>query len=330
MISWFKGIRHPDAYHGSHGQRPFFEGWYHKMVTKDGEAIAVIPGVYRSSGLDHEFAFIMIYNSVNDHVHFERFSIDDFKAYSDSYSVRIGENRFSSQGLELKINSPDISIRGNIGFSMLSPWPVTWREPGCMGWYGYVPFMECFHGILSMDHSLTGRIIYDDIEFDFGGGIGYIEKDWGRNFPRAWIWTQANHFQNRRMSLSASIAVVPYQGREFAGFIIGLLYDDHFHRFTTYRGGHIKKLEIVDSKVRWILEQDGQHLEIRISPGEKTGCLFAPGPVDMVPKVPEYLDANVRIIFDDGSGTILEDESNIAALETVGDLDDLLKMALSD
>ena len=33
---------------------------------------------------------------------------------------------------------------------------------------------------------------------------------------------------------------------------------------------------------------------------------------------------------DDGSGTILEDESNIAALETVGDLDDLLKMALSD
>ena len=213
---------------------------------------------------------------------------------------------------------------------MLSPWPVTWREPGCMGWYGYVPFMECFHGILSMDHSLTGRIIYDDIEFDFGGGIGYIEKDWGRNFPRAWIWTQANHFQNRRMSLSASIAVVPYQGREFAGFIIGLLYDDHFHRFTTYRGGHIKKLEIVDSKVTWILEQDGQHLEIRISPGEKTGCLFAPGPVDMVPKVPEYLDANVRIIFDDGSGTILEDESNIAALETVGDLDDLLKMALSD
>ena len=60
MISWFKGIRHPDAYHGSHGQRPFFEGWYHKMVTKDGEAIAVIPGVYRSSGSDHEFAFIMI------------------------------------------------------------------------------------------------------------------------------------------------------------------------------------------------------------------------------------------------------------------------------
>ena len=52
--------------------------------------------------------------------------------------------------------------------------------------------------------------------------------------------------------------------------------------------------------------------------------------MDMVPKVPEYLDANVRIIFDDGSGTILEDESNIAALETVGDLDDLLKMALSD
>ena len=52
--------------------------------------------------------------------------------------------------------------------------------------------------------------------------------------------------------------------------------------------------------------------------------------MDMVPKVPEYLDATVRIIFDAGSGTILEDESNIAALEKVGDLVDLLKMALSD
>ena len=38
----------------------------------------------------------------------------------------------------------------------------------------------------------------------------------------------------------------------------------------------------------------------------------------------------LAIIFDDGSGTILEDESIIAALETVGELDDLLKMALSN
>ena len=96
MISWFKGIRHPDAYHGSNGQRPFFEGWYHKMVTKDGEAIAVITGVYRSSGSDHEFAFIMIYNSVNDHVHFERFSMYDFKAYSDSYSVLFEAEKIDS------------------------------------------------------------------------------------------------------------------------------------------------------------------------------------------------------------------------------------------
>lgn len=33
-------------------------------------------------------------------------------------------------------------------------WPVTLANPGVMGPYSFVPFMECNHGILSMDHAL--------------------------------------------------------------------------------------------------------------------------------------------------------------------------------
>ncbi|WP_243392439.1 MULTISPECIES: tocopherol cyclase family protein [unclassified Mesotoga] len=29
---------------------------------------------------------------------------------------------------------------------------------------------------------------------DLTGGKGYIEKDWGRSLPDAWIWMQSNNF----------------------------------------------------------------------------------------------------------------------------------------
>ena len=47
-----------------------------------------------------------------------------------------------------------------------------------MGWYGYMPFMECYHGILSMHHTISGELIYNDKTIDFNEGIGYTAKDW--------------------------------------------------------------------------------------------------------------------------------------------------------
>ena len=41
-------IRNPSAYHGNQNKRPFFEGWYHKLTTKDNRSLAIIPGIYHS------------------------------------------------------------------------------------------------------------------------------------------------------------------------------------------------------------------------------------------------------------------------------------------
>jgi hypothetical protein len=51
-----------------------------------------------------------------------------------------------------------------------------------MGPYAFVPFMECYHGILSMDHKINGQLIIHDEIIDFTGGKGYMEKDWGQSF----------------------------------------------------------------------------------------------------------------------------------------------------
>jgi hypothetical protein len=89
-----------------------------------------------------------------------------------------------------------------------------------MGWYAYVPTMECFHGILSMDHALDGEIEFNGSHYDFVGGRGYIEKDWGRNFPENWIWAQSNNFSNNNLSITASLATIPWKNTSFAGFIV--------------------------------------------------------------------------------------------------------------
>ena len=327
MINWLKGLQHPEAYHGEKSGSPYFEGWYHKIVTESSESFAIIPGMYRSDEVENDFSFIMIFNGKSGDVHFERFDITDFHARTDSYYVSIGQNIFFNNGLDLKIESPNLTIHGALSFKAQHPWPVTLREPGCMGWYSYMPFMECYHGILSMHHTISGKLSYNNEEIDFNRGIGYTEKDWGSNFPNSWIWVQANHFNQKGLSLSASVARIPFLGTQFAGFIVGLLFKGKLYRFTTYRSARIIKLNYDGRLIEWIIKQGKLTLIIHIEIGEKAGILFAPDKNDMVEKVPEYLDSKVSIDLQDNNKTIIRDKSNFAANEIVGDIETLLELA---
>ena len=100
MINWFKGIHHPEAYHGLNNKSPFFEGWYNKVVTADKHPFAIIPGIYRSGEIENNFPFIMIFDGKSGDVYFERFDILDFSASSNKYDVVIGENRFFKEGID--------------------------------------------------------------------------------------------------------------------------------------------------------------------------------------------------------------------------------------
>ena len=47
----------------------------------------------------------------------------------------------------------------------------------------------------------------------------------------------------------------------------------------------------------------------------------------MVEKVPVYLDSRVNIRLEDSNKILIEDESDLAANEIVGDIDNLLALA---
>ena len=98
--------------------------------------------------------------------------------------------------------------------------PNSFFSPGIMGPYSFIPFMECYHGILSMNHNISGVINHNGIDISFDGGKGYMEKDWGHSFPKAYIWMQSNHFSKPNISIKSSIAIIPWLKSSFIGHII--------------------------------------------------------------------------------------------------------------
>jgi hypothetical protein len=185
--------------------------------------------------------------------------------------------------------------------------------------------MECYHGVLSFDHPLEGELVLDGQRMDFGGGHGYIEKDWGQAFPEAWIWFQSNHFKGARACITASVAIIPWMKSAFRGFIVGLWLDGSLHRFATYSGAQIESLEVLDADVRWVLRNRTHRLTL--SPKRvEGGLLRGPSRVDMGRRVLETLNARVEVRLETLEGELVfEGTGEHSGLEVMGDLPRLVK-----
>jgi len=264
----FRGIRNiwkPPVYHGSIRMRGYFEGWYYKFVDKiEQTVIALIPGVSFDSNGTNSHAFIQFLDNSEGFSNYFRFGIEDFSFSQDKPEIKIGDNFFSPSKIKVNVQNNNLSINGVLQFQNIKPWPITCFSPGAMGWYAFVPFMQCYHGVLSFDHSIDGKLLINSKTVDFTGGRGYIEKDWGHSFPSYHIWLQTNHFDQTGISLMVSIANIPWLGRYFDGFLIGFLYGGHLYKFTTYTGARITVFRY-DHNSLWLhVGSDNYRIEIEV------------------------------------------------------------------
>ena len=161
---------------------------------------------------------------------------------------------------------------------------------------------------------------------DFSRGRGYIEKDWGQAFPAAWVWFQTNHFSEPGVCLTASVAIIPWIGRAFPGFIIGLWRQGQLMRFATYSGARIEKLQVTDDHVIWTVRNRQHRLEMQAARAEG-GLLLGPTREDMGKRVNETLRATVDVRLSTLAGvTLFEGQGRHAGLEAHGDLDRLIAL----
>jgi hypothetical protein len=316
---------HPEIYHGYGQQPPYFEGWYYKLVdATEQHRYAVIPGIFKAEDSSKNHAFIQVLNGTTGEATYHQFPEKAFWAHPEQFQVQIGDNRFAADQISLKLQDAQINLEGRLRFETRAPYPVTLTAPGIMGWYGWIPFMECYHGIVSLDHIIKGSLEINEQTIPFDHGRGYIEKDWGQNFPVGYIWQQCNHFHTPGTSLSASIAMTPFMNTVFPGFIVALWHHGMLFRFTTYTGAVTEKLQLTDTHVHWVTKDRNYRLEMT-SERKSGGLLLAPIRTEMHKRVDETMQSNVQVRLTRLDGTILfESSGRNVGLEVHGELKGLL------
>ncbi len=310
-------LNNPPVFQGNLNKKSYFEGWYIKCLSDDlSTSIAFIPGISLS---DDSHSFIQI-NTSGHKTEYIKFPIDAFQYETDRFAVGIDNNYFSDRGIHLDFEQDGISLQGDLIFEDRHPFPSHFMSPGIMGPFTYAPFMECYHGVVSMHHRIRGIVRFNDREYGFDNGIGYIEKDWGRSFPSSWIWMQANPFQTSDSSFMLSVAKVPWMGMRFTGIAGFLSYDNTVYRFATYLGHKLKLLKQHDWGVDIMISNRKQDLHLQAELGEGGG-LFAPVKGNMKRQMKESLNSTLHVELRDKKNNLLfNDTSHIAGLEISGDV----------
>lgn len=321
LIKKLQALFNPEQYHGWGRTRRYFEGWYYKVISADEKtAMAFIPGIAMDEHGDQQ-AFIQVLDGKNFSADYHKFEAEEFHPATGKFELNLAGNFFSND--QLRLDMPDLN--GALHFKDRVEWPSSFYSPGIMGPFSFVPFMECYHGILSMDHSIEGKINFKGKELDFNGGRGYMEKDWGHSFPSAYIWMQTNHFSQPGISLKASVAKIPWLTGSFVGFIAGIWLGDRLIQFTTYNFTRLRKSFADEHKVEIVMENRKHRLEI-LAHRDHVTELASPIAGFMDGRINESMTSTIEVqLYDKIAGKLLfEDEGRNAGLEVAGNIPEIL------
>ena len=307
MLYPVKKLYRPEFFQGNRRlQRPsrYFEGWYYKIAF-DGDPFALIPGVSLAKADAH--GFIQLIGGSADSSRYHRFELGEFSYNRNDFQIILGSNRFTMDRIEVHLDGFDalLDIEGAVR------WPSSLLSPSSMGWYSFMRFMECYHGIIVLDAAVKGKINGQSRS----AGRLYLEKDWGISFPKAWIWMQTNSFSTRA-SLTCSVARVPFRGTEFTGFIIGLYVDGKLYSFTTYNGSKIVEIEYDEDSVGITARRDELVLAIRAR-REAGAQLASPVQGEMSGRIEETLGSEVSVELSQDGRRLFADRGKHAGLEVI-------------
>lgn len=284
-------------------KKSFFEGWYFKHQSKDG-SIAFIPGINISKD-GTKYSFIQVITK--DKSYNINYDFKDFSISQDKLTIKIKDNIFSTKGVILNIRNKNIIIKGRLVYSDIIP-----LKSDIMGPFAYFPFMECVHGVLSLNHKVNGSLFINNKEVKFIDAKGYIEKDSGKSFPKTYLWIQCNDFKIEDTSIMVSIADIPFLGFEFKGCIAVVYYKGKEYRLATYNG--VKLISYDENGL--IIKRGKYRLEINIK-NLSPQSLLAPNGGDMIRTIYENIACSARFKFYKDKNLIFDLESSNTSFEYV-------------
>jgi len=330
-MNTLRTLYNPPLFQGKLSLKGYFEGWYFKQVSADLQHVyALIPGIALGTRPEERYAFIQVINGISGDTRFIRYPLEKFEASEKALQIRVDNSLFTDSYINLNIEDSELTLRGRIDFRNTTPYPTRLLSPGIMGWYSFIPKMECKHGLVSMDHELSGGFQVNGTPVDFTGGRGYTEKDWGTSFPESWIWMQSNNFSRPGTSFMLSIAKIPWMGSHFMGFLGFLKIGAATRFFATYNGAKIVDIKNLSRRdTEGNPEVEGVELtisretlsgreEVRVhSESTQRGALKSPVEGRMDSFIKESVDAEIRLEYHSSGGQTYQDTGRRGGLEIV-------------
>ena len=315
----FSKIWNSFLFQGNLNKKKYFEGWYYKMVTSDQSyTLALIPGI--SLNEDNTHAFVQVFITSLDSgkktikTDYIVYEINDFSFDRKNLKLTVDKNDFFTNKIKLEINKDQTEISGELEFKDIIPIRRTIIRPSIMGFFAYIRFMECYHGVISLTHNISGKLKLNGKEVNFDGGKGYIEKDWGKSFPESYVWMQSNHFSNSGTCLMLSHATIPFLGLKFKGLIAVLYFNKKEYRFATYNFSRVKVVEVKKNYVHYVIKKFKYKLEIEAWNSETTN-LKSPKEGAMNQTIKEGLSGEIKINLYHKSDLIYSDTGLKSGLE---------------
>lgn len=292
-------------FHGAGKTGPYFEGWYFRHLSQDGEALALIPAFHIDEAGRASASLQVIAPEGTWTVDFPG---EALQASEGVFQIWLDGNLFNRKGMWLDLKAPGLDLRGEVRYG-----PFTRLKSDIMGPFRLVPGLECSHGVISMGHRLEGTLILNGRTIDCSGGTGYIETDRGRSFPSAYLWTQCAWKEARSSGLMLSVAEVPLLGGRFTGSVCAVLYGGREYRLATYRGLKVQRW----SPEGVLLRQGPYRLAADLLEGAGQP-LRAPAGGRMTRTIRESVRATVRYRFWAGEELIFDHTDGRAAFEYDG------------
>jgi len=269
-----------------------FCGWYFRCQS-DTQTLAVIPAIH-----GRECSVQLITDKGNWNVPLPR---RNAKMHRRLPEAVLESNLFSRDGLKLDLHTDTLSAQGLLRFGRLTP-----LHYDIMGPFKYVPFMECRHKVISMNHSVNGSVRINGEDYIFQNARGYIEGDRGRSFPARYAWSQCHLHEG---SVMLSVADIPFGFLSFTGIICAIVFQGKEYRIASYLGA---SAQIGEKQV--ILRQRELELTARLIE-QKPLPLNAPSLGKMSRTIHESVSCRAYYRFRIGGETIFEVESPNAAFE---------------
>jgi hypothetical protein len=141
---------------------------------------------------------------------------------------------------------------------------------------------------------------------------------------------QSNHFGEEGVSLTLSLAIIPWISGAFPGFICGFLLKGKLFKFATYTGAKITRFEADKNRAEIVIEDKNHRLEVVAERNGKSATLLAPTSQGMTRKIRESLNAKISLklwrLHKSGNRLIFENVGSPAGFEAEGNLTNLTEM----